>query len=280
MNDRGQSPGPGRVVHITSLANPLIKEIRGLALPKNRKTSRLFIAEGLKLVADAIEADWRVRYLIHASRVANEGLVARLSATARTRGADIVSVNEPVLAKISRRENPQSVIGVFEQMLVRPQDIRPGSTDVFVALEAVRDPGNLGTIIRTADTVGAAGVLLVGDTVDPFSIEAVRATMGSIFHVPIARMTQTGFTALAARWPGTIAGTHLQATTDYRQAAYRGPVLLVMGSEQAGLTPDLSAACGTLVKIPMAGRADSLNLAVATGVMLFEIMRDRLKIDG
>jgi TrmH family RNA methyltransferase len=268
------------VVHVTSLANPIVKEVRGLALAKNRKASRLFVAEGLKLVADAIEAGWRIRTLIHAARVGNEALVERLSATARTRGADIVSVNEPVLAKIARRENPQTVIGVFEQRLVRPADIRPAAGDVWVALEAVRDPGNLGTIIRTVDAVGATGVILVGDTVDPFSVEAVRATMGSIFHVPLARMTPAEFQALRARWPGTVAGTHLTATADYRATDYRGPVMVVMGGEQAGLSPAMAAACTTLVKIPMAGRADSLNLAIATGIMLFEVLRDRLKVDG
>ena len=280
MGDRAAAVAPGRVVHITSLANPVVKEIRGLALAKNRRASRMFVAEGLKLVADAIEAGWRIRYLVHAARVGNEALVERLSATARTRGADIVSVSEAVLEKIARRENPQAVIGVFEQRLTRAADIRPRAEDVFVALEAVRDPGNLGTIIRTVDAVGAAGVILVGDTVDPFSVEAVRATMGSVFHVPLSRATQEEFAALRARWPGTVVGTHLAATTDYRAATYKGPVMVVMGGEQAGLTAAMAEACTTLVKIPMAGRADSLNLAVATGVMLFEVLRDRLAIDG
>ena len=280
MTEKATTVPPGRVVHVTSLANPIVKEVRGLALAKNRKASRLFVAEGLKLVADAIDAGWRIRTLIHAARVGNEALVERLSATARTRGADIVSVNEPVLVKIARRENPQTVIGVFEQRLVPPPEIRPRDSDVWVALEAVRDPGNLGTIIRTVDAIGGAGVILVGDTVDPFSVEAVRATMGSIFHVPLARMNLGEFQALRARWPGTVAGTHLAATTDYRTAAYQGPVMVVMGGEQAGLTPAMAAACTTLVKIPMAGRADSLNLAIATGIMLFEVMRERLRIDG
>lgn len=280
MTDRPPTVAPGRVLHITSLANPLVKEIRGLALPKNRRASRLFVAEGLKLVGDAIDAGWRIRTLVHAARVANEGLVERLSTTAHARGADVVSVSEAVLEKISRRENPQAVLGVFEQRLVRLADLKPGPGDVYVVLEAIRDPGNLGTIIRTVDAVGATGVILVGDTVDPFSVEAVRATMGSVFHVPLARATHEEFAGLRARWTGTVVGTHLGATTDYRGADYRGPVLLVMGGEQAGLTPALAEACGLLVKIPMAGRADSLNLAVATGVMLFEVMRDRLRIDG
>jgi TrmH family RNA methyltransferase len=144
----------------------------------------------------------------------------------------------------------------------------------------VRDPGNLGTILRTIDAVGANGAILIGETVDPFSVEAVRATMGSIFNVALARGRPAEFEEFRARWPGTMVGTHLSGKLDYRGADYRPPVLLVMGGEQAGLSLATAATCDVLVKIPMAGRADSLNLAVATGIMLFEIARDRLRLNG
>jgi TrmH family RNA methyltransferase len=276
--ERRGPPPPGAVKQITSLANPIVKDIRGLALAKNRRASGLFVAEGLKLVADAVEAGWHIRTLVHAGNVASQPLVSRLAAATHARGGTVLSVSEAVLAKISRRDNPQTVIGVFEQRLTPAAAIRPAAGDVWIALEAVRDPGNLGTIIRTADAVGAAGVILVGDTVDPFSTEAVRATMGSIFAVPLARASGAEFAALAARWSGTIVGTHLAATADYRAVDYRTPVLLVMGGEQAGLTEEASNIARTLVKIPMAGKADSLNLAVATAVMLFEIKRAVLKL--
>jgi TrmH family RNA methyltransferase len=276
--ERRGPPSPGAVKQITSLANPIVKDIRGLALTKNRKASGLFVAEGLKLVADAVEAGWQIRTLVHAGNVAGQALVSRLAAATHARGGTVLSVSEAVLAKISRRDNPQTVIGVFEQKLTPAAAIKPAAGDVWIALEAVRDPGNLGTIIRTADAVGAAGVILIGDTVDPFSTEAVRATMGSIFAVPLARASGAQFAALAARWGGTIVGTHLAATADYRAVDYRTPVLLVMGGEQAGLTAEASKAARTLVKIPMAGKADSLNLAVATAVMLFEIKRAVLKL--
>ncbi len=272
--------GPVAAKQITSLTNPIVKDIRGLALAKNRKESGLFLAEGLKLVADAVEAGWRLATLVHASAAANQPLVRRLSASAHGQGGRVIAVSEAVLEKISRRDNPQTVLGVFAQRLTAPDAIRPAGNDVWVALEAVRDPGNLGTIVRTADAVGAKGVILVGNTVDPFSVEAVRATMGSIFAVPLARMGLAEFARLARRWPGPVVGTHLSGTVDYRQADYRGPALLVMGGEQAGLTADAAALCKTLVKIPMAGKADSLNLAIATAVMLFEIRRGVLKLDG
>ncbi len=271
---------PGAVMQITSLANPLVKEIRGLALPKNRKASGQFVAEGLKLVADAVEAGWTIRTLMHAARVADQPLVRRVATTTHARGGRVLSVSEAVLAKISRRDNPQTVIGVFDQKFTPLSAIAPKGDDLWVGLEAVRDPGNLGTILRTIDAVGARGAILIGETVDPFSVEAVRATMGSIFHVGLARASLADFERFRARWTGSVVGTHLSGKADYRQAPYRAPVMLVMGNEQAGLSEALSAQCDTLVKIPMAGKADSLNLAVATGVMLFEIARGRLKLDG
>jgi TrmH family RNA methyltransferase len=279
MNREGPPP-PGAVKTITSLANPIVKEIRALALPKNRKASGLFVAEGLKLVADAVEAGWKVHTLIYGGNIAGQPLVARLAASTHAAGGSVLSVSEAVLTKISRRDNPQTVMGVFDQRIGATAAINPKPDDVWIALEAIRDPGNLGTIVRTADAAGAAGVILVGETVDPFSVEAVRATMGSIFSVPIVRASLGEFAKLTARWPGTVVGTHLAAATDYRKAAYRAPVLLVMGGEQAGLTPEAADAAKLLVKIPMAGKADSLNLAVATAVMLFEIRRGALSLDG
>jgi TrmH family RNA methyltransferase len=273
-------PPPGQVKHVTSLANPIVKDIRGLALPKNRKASGQFVAEGVKLVTDALEAGWTIRTLVYAANAAGQPMVERAAAATRARGGSVLSVSEAVLAKITRRDNPQTVVGVFDQRLTPPAAIKPRRDGLWVALETIRDPGNLGTIIRTVDSVGGDGVILIGDTVDPFSIETVRATMGSIFHVPLSRATRAEFDVLRARWEGTVAGTHLSGAIDYRTAAYKTPVLLVMGGEQAGLTPALAALCDVLVKIPMAGKADSLNLAVATGVVLYEIRRDRLRLDG
>jgi TrmH family RNA methyltransferase len=144
-----------------------------------------------------------------------------------------------------------------------------------VALDRVRDPGNLGTIIRTADSAGAAGVILIGDTTDPFGIECVRATMGSIFNVPLVAGSAGAFLDWSRSYRGRIVGTHLKGSTDYRTVDYAGGRILLMGNEQQGLPEDLAAACDDLVRIPMLGRADSLNLAVATGVMLYEMIRHR-----
>ena len=270
----------GRVKEITATSNPIVKEIKGLALKKNRDAEGLFIAEGLQLVTFALESGWRARSLIYAKRMAGHEHLMQVAAKARAAGTDILEVSEKVLGVIARRDNPQMVIGVFEQQWHDPLTIaksagKPGN--VIVALDRVRDPGNLGTIIRTADAVGASAVLLVGECTDPYSMEAVRATMGSVFNVRLARTDAIDFDEFKAAFPGRIAGTHLGGSVDYRSIAYGSdPWCLLMGNEQQGLPSILAEACDSLVHIPMAGRAESLNLAIATGVMLFEMRRDHL----
>ena len=268
---------PGKVLKITSHANPRVKAVKALALAKHRKETGQFLVEGLKLVTDALSEGWTVRAMIHEERAIEQPAIAKAAAAARIAGADILSVTAEILGKITRRDNPQTVIGVVDQRLADPNALA-ASGEVVVALEQVRDPGNLGTIIRTADAVGAGGIILVGPSVDPFSIEAVRATMGSLFHVPLVRMSEERFLDFARSWRGPVVGTHLKGSVDYREAAYEPPVLLVMGNEQSGLTDAVAGACSTLVRIPMAGQADSLNLAVSTAVMLYEIKRDQLSL--
>lgn len=270
---------PGKVKVVTSLANPHVKEIRALALKKNRDASRRFIAEGLKLVTDALARNWTIHVMVYARAAAGEKHIQDTAARARARGATILEVPDRVLAAISRRDNPQTVLGVFEQRWIDESALAPDNEAFWIALDRVRDPGNLGTVIRTADAVGATGVILVGETTDPFAMDAVRATMGSIFHTPLCRMSCAEFIRWRAGWTGLVIGTHLEGAVDYREPDYRGrAIVLIMGNEQQGLPEDLARLCDKLCLIPMAGEADSLNLAVATGVMAFEIRGHRLKL--
>ncbi|HWK68470.1 MAG TPA: RNA methyltransferase [Rhizobiaceae bacterium] len=269
----------GQVKEITSLSNPIVKDIKGLALKKFRDQQNAFLAEGLKLVIDALDLGWTIRTLIFAKSGRGNAVIEKVAARTVAGGGLVLEVSDKVLAAITRRDNPQMVVGVFTQRYVPLKDIRPSGEDVWVVLDRVRDPGNLGTVIRTADAVGASGIILVGDTTDPFSIETVRATMGSIFAVPVAKASVESFLAWRKGFEGLVAGTHLKGAVDYRSLDYAGrPVLLMMGNEQQGLPENLADACDRLVRIPQAGRADSLNLAVATGVMLFEIRRKALKL--
>ncbi|SDA93039.1 MULTISPECIES: TrmH family RNA methyltransferase [Mesorhizobium] len=279
MNER-HAGAPGQVKEVTSLANPLVKDIKALALKKFRDQQNAFMAEGLKLVIDALDLGWQIRTLVFAKAGRGNAAVEKVAARTVAAGGTVLEVSEKVLVAITRRDNPQMVVGVFSQKFLALKDIRAQSDDVWVALDRVRDPGNLGTVIRTVDAVGARGVILVGDTTDPFSVETVRATMGSIFAVPVVKATTEAFLAWRGGFSGLVAGTHLKGAVDYRSVDFsRGPVLLMMGNEQQGLPESLAASCDRLLRIPQAGRADSLNLAVATGIMLFEIRRAALKLE-
>ncbi|MHB2267191.1 TrmH family RNA methyltransferase [Aliihoeflea sp. PC F10.4] len=274
-----RTPRVGQVKEITSLSNPIVKDIKALALKKYRDEQNAFMAEGLKLVIDALDGGWTIRTLIYSKAGRGNPAVEKVASRTVASGGLVLEVSEKVLGAITRRDNPQMVVGVFEQKLTKLADIAPSGDDVWIALDRVRDPGNLGTIIRTVDAVGAKGVILVGETTDPFSLETVRATMGSVFSVPVARAAPDAFLQWMAKTKAALIGTHLKGSVDYRTPSYAGrPVVLLMGNEQQGLPENLAAACEELVRIPQAGRADSLNLSVATGIMLYEVRRAALAI--
>jgi RNA methyltransferase, TrmH family len=258
---------------ITSLTNDSVKLIKSLEQRKARKETGLFVAEGASILITAEEHGIYPQTLVVRAGAAQEASVVRtLVERALTRGAEVLEVTPAILEKLAAKENPQTVLGVFRQRWAEapePRAVAAGST--WLALEEIRDPGNLGTIIRTADAVGAAGVVLVGTCCDAWSRECVRATMGSIFAVPLVRMEAQAFHALLTAWPGDTVGTHLSAKDDFRKVAYAAPTLLVMGGEGPGLSDASAGACRRLVKIPMAGRLDSLNLAVATALALYQI---------
>jgi RNA methyltransferase, TrmH family len=254
---------------VTSLANPTVKAVRALHMRKARDETGLFVAEGLKNVTEGVESGHAPRVLLYGRSAADHPLLKTAAQATQGARGEVLEVTEEILAKVSRRDNPQAVVAVFAQVFRRLGDVRPGSAPCFVALHRVRDPGNLGTIVRTVDAAGCGGVILVGECCDPYSVEAVRATMGSIFAVPLIRCSEAEFQAWRADWPGAVVGTLLSAETDYRHARYRKPVLILMGNEQQGLPPEMAALPDVNVKIPMRGRADSLNLSVATGIMIY-----------
>lgn len=254
---------------ITSLANPTVKAVRALHLRKERDETGLFVAEGLKNVTEGVELGHAPKILLYGPDAAEHPLLKQAVQATRAARGEAIEVTEAILAKVSRRDNPQAVVGVFRQTF-RPLDkLEPQAVPCWVALHRVRDPGNLGTILRTADAAGCGGVILVGECCDPYSVEAVRATMGSIFAVPLATASEAEFAAWTERWTGSVVGTLLTATVDYRKAEYARPTLIVMGNEQQGLPLEMARLCDVNVKIPMRGRADSLNLAVATGIMIY-----------
>lgn len=264
---------------ITSLQNERVKAIRALEMRKERKETGLFVAEGASILVTARDEGWLPQILVHLAGSAGTGVQQALVSWALQAKSECLEVSEAVLQKVASKDNPQTMLGVFRQRWTdAPEAAGIGTQHAWLALEEVRDPGNLGTIVRTVDAVGASGIILVGNCCDPYSREAIRATMGSIFAVPLVRMTREAFLAWRAGWRGDVIGTHLSSTQDFRKVDYRGPVLLIMGSEGPGLSDSLTRTCTRLVKIPMAGKLDSFNLAVATALTLYEIRGPHLKL--
>lgn len=244
---------------ITSLQNPTIKLIRSLSERKERRERGLFVAEGLAMLERALALDWKPDFLL---------------ATKPPMLWDDVKpliVSDKVMAELSAQNNPHEVLAVFRTRYER--GVEPSGT--WLALEDIRDPGNLGTILRTAEAAGASGILLAGECCDPYSPESVRASTGSIFASRLAHMPAVKLVDLIKGWPGDSVGTAMAARQDFR-TPYRQPALVVMGSEARGLSPAVSAACSKLVHIPMAKGVESLNVATATALMLYEVRRGEL----
>jgi TrmH family RNA methyltransferase len=255
---------------ITSAANPEIKRLRGLAARKRREEENLFLVEGLRHVQDGLAGGLELALLAYGD-AARDDPALRAAASSCREG--LIETTAELLGRITGRDNAQPVLGAFRPRWSELGEIGGG---LWVGLEQVRDPGNLGTIIRTADAAGAEGIVLIGECCDPWAPETVRATMGSFARMKLARAGREDFAAWKQGWAGRMIGTHLRTDTDYRAADYSPPLLLLMGGESAGLSDELAGLCDRLVRIPMAGGAESLNLAVSTGIMLYEIGRATL----
>ena len=260
--------------HINSLTNPVIKSLRALHDRKRRKAAGLFLAEGMRIVTEALELGWTPEHLVFLEGRDDDPMVRRLIKQAETSGADVIMVSAAVLSKLSRKDNPQMVLASFSEHWADPAQPFNDPDGCWLALDRVRDPGNLGTILRTADAAAAAGVILIGECCDAYSVEAVRASMGAVFNMPITSMSEAEFLAHSQRYQGDIIGTALPASVDYRTPKWPAPMILIMGNEQAGLTQALMDCATQLIRMPMLGRSDSLNLAVATGIALYEFRRN------
>jgi len=264
---------------ITAYSNPLIRRIRNLRDKRHRRAEGLFLAEGLRILTEAREAGRLPEYLFLAQESAAHPLVQALIADVEAAGGEAIKTTPDILSKLSGKENPQAVVGVYPEFAIPLDALDRSSATIWLVAERLRDPGNLGTILRTGDAVGAGALILIGECVDPFSVEAVRASMGALFTVPIVQADWPDFMAWLRSGPGQLVGLSLDTDTDYRGAVYTAPTFLLTGNEAQGLPDDYAAACDLRVKIPMLGKADSLNAAVATAVIAYQVLGQQ-KRDG
>lgn len=260
---------------ISSAANPLVKRVRALADRRHRRRELVFVVEGNQPVWRAVEAGWPVEVLLVAPDLLNE-TAQKLVADQEAAGVRVARLSRELFVRLSDREGPSGLAAIVGSRQGRLQDLEVHRGSVFAVLHEIGNPGNLGTIIRTVDAAGAAGVILVGDCTDPFAPAAVKASMGSLFAVDVVH---AGTADTFFEWAGAngvqVVTTSGRATTDHWDAEYHKPVAVVLGSEGDGLPEDVLARSDLRVRIPMTGTAESLNLAVAAGVMLYELSRSR-----
>jgi TrmH family RNA methyltransferase len=255
---------------ITSSSNPRIKQIRKLRERKERQESGLCYLEGLRIVGEAIQQDASLDSVIVAPELLTSPFGQELVKISAGKGADILEVSADVFRSFALKEGPQGIAAVVQQRWAGLDTVQPDS-GLWVALDAVADPGNLGTILRTADAIGGQGVILLDYATDPYDPTAVRASMGAVFCQKLVKAPFDQF-ALWKRAGGLpVVGASGAGTTDYHHAQYPTSLVLLMGSERQGLLDHHLQLCDELVRIPMPGHMDSLNLAVATAVILYEI---------
>ncbi len=256
---------------VTAFSNTTVKRLRSLRDKKARKTEGLFLAEGLRIITEARDSGRLPEIIMFSSEGARHPLAAEIIATTEAAGGDAIETTADILSKTSGKDNPQMLVAAYRQPSTELSAINRSSAPLWFAAQALRDPGNIGTILRTGDAVGAGGLILIDDSADPYSVEAVRASMGAIFTQQVTKAPWTEFLAWLRSEPSQLVGTSLNTDQDYLAAAYRPPCFLLIGNEQQGLPEAYEKECDMLVKIPMAGKADSLNAAIAAAVMAFQV---------
>jgi TrmH family RNA methyltransferase len=255
---------------ISSRSNPTIKQIRSLRERKERERSGQFFVEGIRLVIEAAQQGADIQTLVIAPDLLKSDVARQAVEEQRRKGTQVLEVTPDVFETLSQKEGPQGMGAVVRERALTLEDLSPAGP-FWVALDEPQDPGNIGTILRTADATGAAGVILLDHSADPYDPSALRASMGAIFTMPLVKARFSELAAWKRAHGYMLVGTSDRGAVEYRQADYQFPLVLLMGSEREGLAAEQMAACDRMVRIPMAGRNDSLNLAVATGVMLYEL---------
>jgi tRNA G18 (ribose-2'-O)-methylase SpoU len=264
---------------ITSLRNPLVKRVRALSRRDARESEDVVVVEGLRAIIEAVRADAGVETILYAPDRLRSPLAGETLARAQSQGAQLVQASVAVLDALSERDASQGAIAIVRRPHATVKDIPITRAPLVIALSEPQDPGNVGTIIRAADGSGSAAVVTIGKRgVDPFDPKSIRASMGAIFALPIVQLGDPVEALSALRSRGlSLVATSDKGAVDLWDAPLAGPVAILMGNERAGLSADVLASCDAVARIPLAGHADSLNVATAAAIFLFEAVRQRQK---
>ncbi len=257
---------------ISSHSNPLVKQVRGLRQRKARSESGLFLVEGIHHVGEAVAAGWPIDTLVYAPEQLTSDFARHLVEASVRQGTHCVALTTELFSSIAEKDNPQGLLAILRQQNLTYADLDLQRLHFGVALVSPQDPGNVGTILRSMDATGADGLFLLDGGVDPYHSSCVRASMGAIFWKPLVRSSFTEFDLWRRENGFQLVGSSAHASVDFRsfQPGSR-PTILLLGSEQKGLSAEQVAACDVTLSLPMLGRASSLNLAVAAGILLYSL---------
>jgi RNA methyltransferase, TrmH family len=256
---------------ITSYSNPTVRLLRDLHDKRTRQREGLFLVEGMRLITDAVRAGHKPVLVAHGSALRFQGVLREVCEVTQAAGGHVFETTQEILAKISRKDNPQAVVAAFAPWSLALTRLSVATHDLWLAVEGLKDPGNLGTLLRTADAVGAGGVILLDQSCDPFSVEAVRASMGAVFTTKLAQAPWAEFLAWARAGKAQLVGAVLEGAQDYQALTYQAPCVIVLGNEQSGLPEAYRSACQVRAKIPMYGEADSLNVAISAAILAYGV---------
>ncbi len=259
------------VQQVASSANSTLKRLRSLKEKKYRRAEGLFLAEGLRICTEALDSGWVPQILVFADGKGDHPLVRRLVQATLGEGGQVIETSADLLSGLTGKDNPQAVAAAYAVRPNRLADFAPGRRTLVA--ERLRDPGNLGTLLRACDATATGALILLDDCTDPTSPEAVRASMGAFFTVPTFAAGTEAFLAWKAQHGARLVGAALDPRAgDYRLDSYGAPALLLVGNEAQGLPDALKAACDSLVVMPMRGRADSLNVAMAGTLLMYQAL--------
>jgi TrmH family RNA methyltransferase len=258
---------------ISSASNPRVKEWAQLLDKKGREKQGKFIVEGTHLVSEAIQSGAAIDCAVYA---ADRGIPREISQETHA-AIEWIGVSSAVFNKCTDTVTPQGVFAVVHKLTADAQRVIHHPNPLVIAIDGIQDPGNLGTIIRSADAVGATGVVIGKGSVDLYNPKTVRSTMGSLFHLPIIEGDLQQILAQVQSLPKPVQmmSTSLQAESLCYDEDFTQGVWIVVGNEGQGVSPEISGYVDRKIKIPMAGQAESLNVAMATTILLYEALRQR-----
>jgi len=255
---------------IRSTSNKTIKLIRKLANRKERKNTGLFYIEGILHVVEAVQVQAGLEMILHCPELLASGIGDQALSGAEKLGIPVIEVPEHVFRSFALKDNPQGIAAVAKQNWIDLDDVTR-IKGIWTALVDIQDPGNLGSVLRSSEGVGGKGVILVDETTDPYHPTAVRASMGALFTQHICSTQTSDLAEWKSKTRYHIVGAFTENAVNYRQYNYPEDMILMMGSEQKGLNKSQEQICDGSIVIPMKGSIDSLNLANAASIILFEI---------